>query len=155
MENKNDYVLRIATATPAELVVVTYEMLLDSLGAAMTAESEALFGEAAKHAKDLLDELIVSLDMDYEISRELLPIYIYVNKLLMESMQKRDTAPLAQADRIMRELLASWRAAAEQDKKSQGESADEAGKVYTGLMYDKDGRLVETESGDMSRTFEG
>jgi flagellar protein FliS len=158
MDNSNDYVVRIASATPAELVVVTYEMLSDSLSEAISAQTDEAFDTAAKRAKALLDELILSLNFEYEISYELLSIYFYINKLMMAAFQKRtenkDVEPLEEASRIVNELLKSWRVVAEEDRLNGGESVINAGKVYSGLTYDKDGQLVETEVNDNVRSYD-
>ena len=154
--NANDWVVRISSATPAELVVINFEMLIDALDAAIDAPEGETFGTEMGRAKSLLDELILSLDHEAEISQELAPIYLYVNGLLMTAVRKSNTEPLPEARRILAELLNAWKQIAEEDKKANPAAAIEsAGKIYSGLMYDAQGRPIETEIGGTGRTFEG
>jgi flagellar protein FliS len=159
-DDPKGYVARIAAAAPAELVAINYEMIIGNINEAVTigeagADNE-VFALALTRAKELLDELILSLNHEYEISSELLPIYLYVNKLILEASSLRTVRTLGEAERILSHLLGAWRKIAE-DAKEAGSGQEpvfkDAGKIYSGLTYDRFGRAVEVDTEDGGRDF--
>jgi flagellar protein FliS len=71
-ECKQQFTLRISQANSTELIVILYEMLLcyleESKGA-LNADNEAEFKEAIRKSRGCLNELMGSLNMEYEICR--------------------------------------------------------------------------------------
>ena len=68
MENRT---AQIANASPGQLVVITYELILEALQEAqdqVPVKDEKKFKRTIDRAQKLLKELMVSLDLSYEIS---------------------------------------------------------------------------------------
>jgi len=137
---RNDYVARVASATPAQMIVINYEILLDFIAAARenAGTDQNSFITNIKKAQTALENLMDSLDMGYEISRELMPIYIYCNKLLMQAYFSKDTQALEEVSILIAELLAGWNKAEQQDSESPP-VMEQTRRIFAGLTYRKDG----------------
>ena len=71
--NKQDYVAKIANASPLKLVVINFEIILDYLKESEnTINNEKEFDFNILKARQFLSELRASLDMQYEISTYLI-----------------------------------------------------------------------------------
>lgn len=147
MINTDDYTLRISQASPAQLVVINYELIeafltdaLEAYGpeAVIRAEDKPVFAQHIEKAKNGLTQLIRGLNFEIIIAHDLYQIYEYVNGLLNAAYfsYKRDAA--AEALSLMRTLLEGWREAARQEPDA-APVTDGAPQVYAGLTYQKDG----------------
>ncbi len=148
-----DYTARVTTATPLQLVIINYELLLRHLKNAREADIEAC-KDNLKRAVDFNGLLIDSLDFNYGISKELLPLYVYVNKLLIGALAKDNIEAvkeiIAEAEKIMYGLLESW---VELEKNDTSKPVIEgAEQIYAGLTYGK-GMLNEIVLDDGDRGF--
>ena len=81
-EEKNIFSLRIANSSKTELIVITYDIIVNYVDAACDAyEKEDL--EAVvfnlQQAKRFLNNLSSCLDFKYRISHELMSLYIFLN----------------------------------------------------------------------------
>ena len=156
----NDYAARIINADPLELVVITYELIDGYLNNAL-AENEA---ENMKYdifkARQFLSELVSSLDIEYDISKELMSIYIYANKLMVESEIKVNSMKigeakekLAEAAEILDKLGEGWRAVRSNTNHDENnKSIKNTQQLYVGLTY-KGGKLSEFVDNDNARVY--
>jgi flagellin-specific chaperone FliS len=140
--------LRISQASPAGLVVINFELILDFLAeAAENAHEKEVFRAAIGKAKDGLEQLIQSLDFGVPVSHDFYEIYSYSYKLLSDVQFSVDIEAACGACKEVSEhmevLLAGWRDAAEKSDSSPVESEVETPKVYTGLTYGRDGNANE------------
>ena len=79
-----DFTRRISQANRSELVVIIYELLLDSLADARQAFGKEDFDTAdveLKRAQGLVCELRGSLNFEYPVSYRLVSLYRYINKV--------------------------------------------------------------------------
>lgn len=151
--NKSDYTVRIANATPTQLVVITYELILDHISEAKdNISDEKEFDKLVAKAREFLLDLRASLNMTYEISATLMPLYDYIDKLLAKTIYKKDTAVLAECEDILNSLLGSWKKveANEEDKTPIIENSQQ---LYAGLTYGRNGHLNEFVPEDTNRGF--
>ena len=158
--NANDYTARIINADPLELVIITYELIDGYLKNAIKEKAV----EGIKHdilkARQFLSELVVSLDMEYDISKELISIYIYANKLMVEGelkvgIMKIDEAKekLSEAMEILDKLGEGWRTIRNStDQDEENKQMKNTQQLYAGLTY-KDGRLTEFVDDNNSRGY--
>jgi hypothetical protein len=111
---------RVLSAGRVDLLRINYEILIDAI------DSGDL--ERAKNALALLAD---SLDARYESARTVFPIYVYMNKLLIEATPQSlyDCKDLAGI------MLEGWRGVRD------GEAAQPG--VIHGLTYGRDGELNE------------
>ena len=92
MENRT---AQIANASSGQLIVITYELILEALDEAqgqIPVKDEKSFKRSIESAQKLLRELMVSLDMSYDISNDLMSLYSYINKIIIKGYvsQKRN-----------------------------------------------------------------
>lgn len=128
------YSKRIAQANRSELVVITYEIIIENIKIAQEKfEDKVEFTSVLDKAQSFLRELMVSLDFEYKISYELMSLYIFVNKMLIEAKQKDSIENLPRIQKIMEDLLSSFREVSKQDNSAP--LMQNTQKVYAGLTY--------------------
>jgi len=160
--DKQEIIARISNATPLGLLLISYDLFLDAV--AVTKENIASGEESAVIEKDIeylqkiLTEITRSLNMEQELSQEILPIYMHVNKLLIEcgvkvkrkSQVKQLSERINIIESIMKILLEGLEAL-----EDTGEPINPAvQQVYAGLTYQKDGKLNEFVAEGSGRSFE-
>lgn len=154
-ERTKGYTARISQANRSELVVIIYELMLDSIGTAREAFAEKDLETAdveLKRAQGLLQEMRGSLDFQYEISASLVSLYRYVNEQLVRSIVRRRNVNLDSCERVLKGLMGSFAEVAKQD--TSGPVMKNAQQVYAGLTYGK-GNLneVAVDGGHTGRGF--
>lgn len=138
------YSTRITQANRSELVVITYEIILDEIRCAeqaLAGEDREGFRNGLKKARQFLNELMASLDYQYKISADLMSLYIYTDKQLVAAISEKAAEPLVPAVMVLEKLLGGFREAGKQDT-SQPLMLNTQ-KLYAGLTYGK-GHLNET-----------
>lgn len=153
-ESIQAYTNRIIQANRSELVVITYEIVIENIQNAQSSflNSKVEFACDLQNAQKFLKELIVSLDFQYEISNQLLSIYLFINKTLIESKQKNSITLLPRIEGILKNLMSSFQKISEQDK--SGPVMMNAETIYAGLTYGKnDLNEVKVGSNEESRGF--
>ncbi len=135
-ESIQAYSTRITQANQSELVVITYEIILEHIKDAQEAfqnQDMILYSSALESAQGFLKELMVALDFKYEISRNLMSIYIFINKVLIEAKMKKNPELLPRIEKILKNLLSSFQETAKQDHSRP--VMENTTKVYAGLTY--------------------
>ncbi|SET28583.1 flagellar export chaperone FliS [[Clostridium] polysaccharolyticum] len=131
------YSKRITQANRTELVVITYEIIIEHVeNAKKYYENRKEFVNSLEKAQSFLKELMVSLDFNYEISSNLLSLYIFINKQLIEAKQKNTCEMLSRIQGMLESLLSSFKQVSEQDKSAP--LMQNTQKVYAGLTYGKE-----------------
>ena len=145
---------RIENASPLELTVINYELVIANIDKAIKAAPKSAACVAAlDKAREGIAALYMSLDMDIEFSQDLEGLYLFVNSVLIQaefarSKEEKDKE-LAHARTICAELLSSWQALLDDpdlEKKLEAEAA--GAQVYAGLTYGAGGQLTEFEDFD-------
>ena len=102
----------ILTANSVDLIVMLYDALKKNIVLGKRAIMKKDPQSAHKHlmkAQDIVSELMKSLDMNYEISDELLSIYSYALRNLAEANIKKDAEPLTPVLEMVDELRDAWK----------------------------------------------
>lgn len=102
---------QIMNAPPEQLTLMLYNGCLRFIEDGITAVNEKNFEEAntmLQKAQRIISEFRLTLNMDYEISHQLLPLYNYVYDRLVEGNIRSKTQPLDEAKEIMTELRDAW-----------------------------------------------
>ncbi|MCT4596487.1 MAG: flagellar protein FliS [Vallitalea sp.] len=148
-----DYQNRIISANKEQLLIITYELFVEQVNKSIEVlnyNNKEEFDKYIVKAQKFHRELMNNLDMSYEISSDLLALYIYMNKKLIQSALTYDVEPLEEVIKVANILLEGFR------KASVGENSEvlikNAQKLYAGLTYGK-GTLNETIISDESRGF--
>ena len=120
---------QVLNAPPEQLTLMLYNGCLKFIDEGITGVEEKQF-EAAntsiQKAQRIISEFRVTLNMDYEISHQLLPLYNYVYDRLVEGNIRSDVSKLNEAKEIISELRDAW---VEAMKKARIERAQSRKKV--------------------------
>ncbi len=132
----SEYTARISQSNKSELVVVVYDIIIESLKEAIgyfeKGEKEH-FSTKVKYAQKFLLELMNTLDFKYDISKELLRLYIFVNKQMINSCIKMDASLLDSAIDVMEKLRIGFVEVAKADKSEP--IMQNVQPIYAGLTY--------------------
>lgn len=132
------YISKITQANRSELVVVIFELMLDSISIARNAFAEEdleLAEKELKRAQGFLQEMRGSLDFQYEISANLASLYRYVNEQFVKSIVRRRDVNLESCERVLKGLMESFQEVAKQDDSEPVMKNTQ--QVYAGLTYGK------------------
>ena len=135
---KRAYTARISQANRSELVVIIYELMLDSIQDAQDGFASGdleLADRELKRAQGFLQEMRGSLDFKFEISANLASLYRYVNEQLVQSIVRQKDVELDACKRVLRGLMTSFEEVAKQDE--SGPVMENVQQVYAGLTYGK------------------
>lgn len=107
MLNKEETEKRISTTNEAGLVTILYEALIDNFKDSIKAIDGNEYKELNNinnNSRDILAELIVTLQGDSDIANNLREIYISVNKIITEAERQKDNTSFEMAIKIIEPL---------------------------------------------------
>ncbi len=139
----NTYKNRIINASQGQLLVITYELLIEAVDQALKCikqeelPDKAMFSYNISQAQKYLKELTNGLDMSYDISVSLITLYIYTNQLLVNASIQCTSQPLLEVKKLLSILLKGWNQVASQEKEQQP-IMENTQKIYAGLTYSKE-----------------
>lgn len=121
MLNPNEIYQRnqVTTARPEELTLMLYNGGIKFLQQARIAIDKKDIAKAHSHitrVQDIVTELMVTLNMDYEISKTLLPLYEYMKRRLVEANMGKDQEIISEVEGMFQELRTAWAQAVKQAK---------------------------------------
>ena len=117
---------QILNAPPEQLTLLLYNgclKFMDEGIEAIDAKQYEAANTSLQKAQRIISEFRLTLNMEYEISHQLLPLYNYVYDRLVEGNIKSDTSKVIEAKEIISELRDAWVGAM---KKARIERAKEA-----------------------------
>lgn len=138
-----EYAIRVTQSSKTGLVVITYEIItsyLDTAKKVYDKENIKEFVYNINKAKQFVNELSSCLDFKYKISLELLEIYLYINRVLVASVIKKDADQIDRIIGIINKLKSAFGKISEEEK--PGTVMENTEKIYAGLTYSK-GKLNE------------
>ncbi len=115
---------QIMTATPEALTLMLYNGCLRFLSEGMKALEEKKYeaaNTALQKSQKIINEFRMTLKMEYEISKQLMPLYDYCYDRIFIGNLKSDLAPLKEAQSIMTELRDAWAQAMKKARMERGE----------------------------------
>lgn len=122
-------------ATPPQLAVINFELILDYLAAAEAVfDHDAAYHDNIRHARDFFKELVSSLDLRYALARQLLSVYIYVNRLFAVKIVKKDAEALTEAKKLLTILYEGFSKIQDSDDTAHDET-----RLFAGLTYNYKG----------------
>lgn len=112
----------VLTASPGELTLMLYNGCLKFLNQAKKAVQEKNI--EAKHtnlskAQNIISELIVTLNFDYDIANDMRRLYDYMNRRLIEANIKNDTEIISEVEELVTEFRDTWKEALIINRKKQ------------------------------------
>lgn len=143
-ELKQEFTLRISQANSTDLVVILYEMLLQYLEegkAAIEQQNMQELAESINRARGCVNELLASVNPEYEIGLNLSKLYFYCIRRLANCQYSKQEASLEDIKRVIEPLCGAYRELAKQN--TSGPVMGNSQSVYAGLTY---GRNALTEN---------
>ncbi|HZG15379.1 MAG TPA: flagellar export chaperone FliS [Candidatus Bathyarchaeia archaeon] len=105
---------QVGTATPEDLTLMLYEGAIKFIKRAKQAIEEKDFNKAHElntRVQDILSELIITLDRKYPIAAQMLQIYDYLKRRLIEANVKKETEILDEVEEFFAEFRDTWKQA--------------------------------------------
>lgn len=135
-ELRKIYAKRISQASRTELIVIMFDMFNDYIKDAKKASQDGDVEKMRKNirqARKVVNRLIESLDLKYDISIKLMSIYLFINRELLKADIHADVSKTEELSNMMSKLQSAF--------KEIGDSEDEepvmknVQSVYAGLTY--------------------
>lgn len=136
---------RITSANKSEIIVIIYDIIEENLALAKKALAEGdreTYRNEIKQAISFVKELLVSLDMNYEVSKNLASLYIYVSRCLNFALVSGKKEEIEAAEKVLRKLGDSFREVAKTDESKP--VMENTQRVYAGITYGRGLDLDET-----------
>lgn len=105
---------QVDTSPPEELTLMLYNGAITFIKKAKQAIDSKNMNQAHQHitrVQDILDELIITLDRKYPIAEQMLAIYDYMKRRLIEANISKDTAVLEEVEGFFAEFRDTWKQA--------------------------------------------
>ncbi|HHW56418.1 MAG TPA: flagellar export chaperone FliS [Clostridia bacterium] len=104
----------ILTASPEELVLMLYNGIIRFIEEAKKAIEKKDYvaaNNSIQRAQDIVTELMITLDMNYDISKNLYSLYDYMLRRLIDANIKKDVEILEEVREFAVELKETWNVA--------------------------------------------
>ncbi|TQR17386.1 flagellar export chaperone FliS [Psychrobacillus vulpis] len=102
----------VSTASPGELTLMLYNGCLKFLGKAKVAINENSIQEKnvnLQKAQKIIQELMVTLNMNIEISKSMMQMYEYMNHRLIEANIQNDVKIIEEVEQYVLEFRDTWK----------------------------------------------
>ena len=112
----------VTTASPGELTLMLYNGCLKFLTKAKNSIEDKNIQEKNTNilrAQAIIAELMSTLNMDIEISKQMLPLYQYMNRRLIEANIKNDTAIIDEVIGLTTEFRDTWKQVIQMTRQQQ------------------------------------
>jgi len=152
-EEMNGYSYRVTQASRTQLVVIMYDVALNYLTDSMNYFEKLdieSFRDDIKKAQRVINQLTSVLDLQYEISLELMRLYIYMNNVLVRSSIRKEVDEINVVMGMLQKLRIAFEKVSDQDK--SGPMMVNTQQVYAGLTY-SNGGLNEYHDQTIKRGF--
>ena len=144
-ESVKIFTRRITSANKSEIIVIIYDIIEENLALAKKALAEGdreTYRNEIKQAISFVKELLVSLDLNYEVSKNLASLYIYVSRCLNFALVSGKKEEIEAAEKVLRKLGESFREVAKTDESKP--VMENTQRVYAGITYGRGLDLDET-----------
>ena len=144
-ESVKIFTRRITSANKSEIIVIIYDIIEENLALAKKALAEGdreTYRNEIKQAISFVKELLVSLDLNYEVSKYLASLYIYVSRCLNFALVSGKKEEIEAAEKVLRKLGDSFREVAKTDESKP--VMENTQRVYAGITYGRGLDLDET-----------
>lgn len=101
----------IQTMTPNQLLIMLYDGAIRFTRKGVEAVKQKNYQEANNsflRVQEIINELVVSLDHSYPISKDLIQLYDYFLRRIVEANMKKDIQPAVEVLSHLLELKESW-----------------------------------------------
>ncbi|PJZ25204.1 flagellar export chaperone FliS [Leptospira hartskeerlii] len=128
----------ISTVSQGRLIVMLYEGAIRFLNVAIennTPRKYDVVNNNILKAQEIVTELMLALNMENggEVANNLLGIYVYIKKRLLEANMKKDSEILSEIIKYLEDLKLAWEEIEKKEKTSSVVPMPAAGSRGTGL----------------------
>lgn len=119
----------VTTASPGELTLMLYNGCLKFIQLAkqaIEANNIEVRNTNIQKAQNIVSELMVTLDQDVDISGNLLALYDYMNRRLIDANFHQDVKALEEVEEMMTEFRDTWKQAIQINRQQQHAPTGEA-----------------------------
>lgn len=112
----------VETASPGELTLMLYNGCIKFIRAgkkAMDQKDIEQKNTKIQKAQAIIRELMVTMNQDYEVANDVLPLYDYMNRRLMEANIQNDSEILDEVEALVTEFRDTWKQVLLQSRKAQ------------------------------------
>lgn len=112
----------VNTASPGELTLMLYNGCLKFINLAKHGmQSKDIEGKNLniQKAQNIVHELMVTLNMDLEVSQNMMSLYEYMNRRLVEANIKNDLGALAEVEGLVTEFRDTWKQVIQLNRQKQ------------------------------------
>ena len=116
---------QIMTATPEALTLMLYDGCLRFMKEGLDAMEKKQWEQcnpSLQKAENIISEFRVTLDMQYDIAKQLMPLYEYCYNCLVEGNMRSKPEKVTEAMGIIKELRGAWAQAMIKARKEKGAS---------------------------------
>lgn len=138
----------VTHASRIELLCLTYALFLEDIERALLCTGEDR-KKIVAHSREVLLQLVESLDFKQQIAKELFAVYIYIQNILINKRDEDDK--LREVYDLMNKLYQSYIQLMERESEKQS-VVEHAQQIYAGMTYGR-GYLSEVVTDDSQRGF--
>ncbi|MGM0975524.1 MAG: flagellar export chaperone FliS [Bacillota bacterium] len=112
----------VNTASPGELTLMLYNGCLKFIHQAKKAIEEKnieMKNTNIQKAQSIIQELMVTLNMDIEVSKNMMSLYDFMNRRLMEANIKNDASILDEVEGMVTEFRDTWKEVIQVNRQKQ------------------------------------
>lgn len=112
----------VNTASSGELTLMLYNGCLKFIHQAKKAIEEKnieMKNTNIQKAQSIIQELMVTLNMDIEVSKNMMSLYDFMNRRLMEANIKNDASILDEVEGLVTEFRDTWKEVIQVNRKKQ------------------------------------
>ncbi|PAQ13645.1 flagellar export chaperone FliS [Bacillaceae bacterium SAOS 7] len=112
----------VNTASPGELTLMLYNGCLKFIRKAKEAIKAKNYEQKninIQKAQKIIQELMVTLNMDIEISKEMMALYDYLNRRLIDANLKNDIDILNEVEGFVEEFRDTWKQVIQKNRQAQ------------------------------------
>ncbi|MBR5596589.1 MAG: flagellar protein FliS [Lachnospiraceae bacterium] len=153
-EKKQEFTLRITKANKTQMIIILYDMVLEYLKDSLKSLEEEEYKEFKwniERAKDCLDELLNSLNLEYEIAGILRGLYFFYKRELTTAKVYHEKKNVLIVMEMIQELKESYEKISKED--TSAPIMENTQSVYAGLTYGKDSLNVDLSDQNTKRGF--
>ena len=146
-ELKKEFTLKISRANSTELIVILYEMILvyiKEAGEFWETNNQEAYAQSLRKIRNCIGELMDSLNLDYEMARNMYSLYIFFLKEIVKAETKKEGFTYLKNIKPMIESLRDADSKVALENKS-GPLMQNAQTVYAGLTYGRNDLNVNLE----------
>jgi flagellar secretion chaperone FliS len=112
----------VQTASPGELTLMLYNGCLKFIKFARKAIEEKNIEEKNTNllkAQNIIQELMVTLNMDYDVAKNMMAMYDYIHRRLIEANLKNDVEILDEVEGYVTEFRDTWKQVIQLNRQQQ------------------------------------